>query len=237
MQQPDSSRRRAKQSGWQGRARAAAYVTVALSTLAVMATVGFLRPAAWSAPMPADPTTEIAELLLADGFSDSRHQWQADSAENRVYVENGELHLIVQASGSCTLSSPHAVPQLGDFAFQLQARKVSGPGRQYGLIFGSDEGRFYVFWVTEDGFYGLTRWTGQQWVPIVDCTHSPRVNQANGTNTLTVICKGPAIELHLNGRYLDTVVADSDTNGSVGLYAGAQGVHVAFDNLRLFGLR
>lgn len=236
MEQPSFSKHETMQLKRSMRKRAGVFLIVILSILAVMTTVGSLRPGVSTIPTSAASDININELLFADDFNDDQNGWLPD-IDAEAYFDNGELHLICRTPGGSKPLWFFTPSEFDNLAFQVEATKIDGPNQQYGLIFGKDGGELYLFGITESGFYGLMRWTGEEWVRILDYTQSPHINQADGTNTLTVFFKDSRVELQVNGQYLETVVVDYSMADSLGLYVAAEGMHVSFDNVRVYSLR
>ena len=218
-----------------------AYLVMAVCVFAVVGTVGTLRPGVATAPTAADPNIVVSEQLFIEEFDNDANGWIQD-IDTEAYFEDGEMHLICRTlDGSKPLWS-NQPDEFNNVAFQVKATKISGPNQQYGLIFGEVDGTFNLFGVTDNGYYGLMRWTGEEWFPIVDYTPSLYLKE-NDSNTLTVISKeapegytGRYIELHINGEYLQAVIMDSNADDRIGLYTATEGLHVAFDDFRVWSV-
>jgi hypothetical protein len=227
MEQPGSLKRKAQEPEPNEKKKTLLLVAI-LCCVAVIATVGSLAPGGSRAA----PAVEPGEALFADDFVDDQNGWVQD-ADTGAYID-GELHLICDVPGRSQPQWFYTPAEFDNIAFEVQATKVGGPDQQYGLIFGTENGEFFLFGLAENGLYCLTRWTGSDWFYIVDFTFSPHINQGDAPNTLSVCRRDQGIELYVNGEYLQTVTMRSDIEESIGLFVGAEGMHVSFDNVRVY---
>lgn len=217
------------------------YVMLAVCVCVIVGLVGALNPGSANAPIAFNPAMKVNGLLFEEGFSNNERGWIKD-ADSEAYYDNSELHLVCSTHDGSKPLWTDQPSTFGNIAFQVKATKIDGPDQQYGVIIGQPDGDFVLYGVTNSGYYGLMKWTGMEWVPLIDYTYSEDIKQG-GHNTLTIICKeveqGYArqyIELHVNGEYLQTVVMDSDINNKIGFYVGAEGMHVSFDDFRIYSV-
>ena len=102
-----------------------------------------------------------------------------------------------------------------------------------GLIFHyQDENNFYLYSITNDGFYALELLMNNQWITLIDWTPSELIDPSN--NLLSIATSGDRIHLYVNGSLLKTTRDDSFTVGSVGIgitSLDAVPATVNFDNL------
>ncbi len=218
-----------------------AYAIVFVCVFAAVGMVGTLSSGNVDTPTAADPNVQVNELLFTEGFNDDANGWIMD-VDTEAYYENGEIHLVCRTPDGSKLMWSDQPNGFSNVAFQVKATKLSGPNQQYGLIFGQPDGAFNLFGVTENGYYGLMKWTGEEWSTVVNYTPSKHINEG-GSNILTIICKNAEngysrryIELHVNGEYLQTLIMDSNPDEKVGLYVGAEDMHVSFDDFKVYSV-
>jgi hypothetical protein len=102
-----------------------------------------------------------------------------------------------------------------------------------GLIFHyQDEDNFYLYSVSNDGYYRLELLEGNEWVVLIDWTQSDAVDAVN--NRLQVLTEGDAITLLVNGEELEATSDGTFTSGEVGLAVSSldePSAEVRFDNM------
>jgi tetratricopeptide (TPR) repeat protein/Tol biopolymer transport system component len=183
-------------------------------------------------PTPAFP------LAWQDDFSTPEGGWgEASDLQSVKKYENGRYHISVNASELFIWST--AGQDLADFMAEIEATQISGPNDNgYGLLFRfQDEQHFYRFDISGDGFYLLSKRSGNQWVTLVDWTESPFIHKGQATNRLKVICQGSQISLYVNDHHLTDFSDVSYSHGDIGLFAGTLsqgGTHISFDNLKVW---
>ncbi|MEE8372647.1 MAG: hypothetical protein V3R87_02780 [Dehalococcoidia bacterium] len=226
MEQPSSGTKESGASGW----KRTSYLIVILCVVAVVATVGSLSPGGSDVP-----TIGEGNILYSDDFSDDRNGWM-ENAGTAAYID-GQLHLINDNPGRSAPLWFYTPAEFDNIAFEVDATKVAGPDQQYGLIFGTENEDFFLFGLTENGLYCFTRWTGSDWFYIVDYVFSPHIKQGGAANTVSVARRDGGLEFYVNGEYLRTVDWRSDIMESIGLFVGTEGMHVSFDNVKVFELQ
>jgi len=205
------------------------------------------------------------QLLYVSAFDDpSASDWQqyegrvaAQIADGRVIVSNG-----VSNNVAFSISEPH----FADFDLRAEAQAVSGPlDNGYGVIFRyRDPENFYLFLVSSDGFYQVTRVLDGMQRELSAWADSPVIRQGlNEANYLRVAARGDQFAFYINnervqlcipsdpeaistyrtglgcigGTMEDTLTDSSLPIGQVGVVAmslGEPDVEAAFDNLIVF---
>jgi hypothetical protein len=214
---------------------------------------------------------ETGKIGYAATFDDFIDDWNLYEGRLRAAVENGVLIL----AADDTYKKPFSVAKQhwGNFDFSVQASPADGPlNNGYGVIFrfqskgnnSPDDDDFYLFLVSSDGYYQVTRsLDGVQkelsnWIP------SPLVNQGIGvTNTVRVVASGDRFQFYINdqlvqvcvpdntegistynaggcvqGQMLDVLVDSSIPEGQIGVVIQTldePGVVVNFDNVMVVG--
>lgn len=184
-----------------------------------------------SAPTPAS----TGGLLLYEDFSDPR--------ESALTAEGDQISRSDFADGGYTI----AITDTEMIAWSLTNRTYSDmtieadatftPGSDAlvaaGLIFNyQDDQNFYLFSVSNDGYYALELLSGDEWQTLIDWTESDLIGPAH--NALRVEVKGGRITLRVNGDLLEATDDSSLRAGDAGLAVSSFDtghVQVHFDNL------
>ncbi|MDY6876925.1 MAG: hypothetical protein SWK90_12090 [Chloroflexota bacterium] len=172
----------------------------------------------------------------SDDFSDPASGWQAESdASAEVGYYEGVMRLLIQAPNRLAWAS--AGREFADFHLTVEATQVAGPDdNEYGILVRmQDADHFYRFSISGDGYYQVSKYSGEEWVVLGgDWTQSDAIQTGTATNFLEVVCQGTTMTFLVNGVNLTQVEDNSYHRGDVGLYAGSffeSGVEVHFDDL------
>jgi hypothetical protein len=204
------------------------FLTLSLSACGITRT----QPAPTSAPS-AGPS-----LLFEDDFSDAVSGWlEASDAGVSQGYRDGKLFFQVQVSDLIVWDN--AGVNLQDFVLEVEARQVSGgPENSYGaLVRYVDDGNFYRFDLTGDGYFAVAKLENEEWATLADWQPSEHVNPLGAINLIKIVCQGPKMTFYANGQELVVVEDDSFERGDVGLLASTltdPNVEVEFDNLEIW---
>lgn len=190
----------------------------------------------YSALFDEGESTPSGSVLFQDDFSDVTSGWIQD------YSANGSTDY--QDSGyRITLTSPNwlmwSIPKLqfNDVRIEVDATKVSGPdNNSHGIICRYiDEGHFYSFAISSDGYYGIAKFIAGEGalIDMQTMQYSQAIHQGEGTNHLSVECVGDSLSLSVNGEELVRVIDGDYRSGEVGLIASTYdepGTDILFDN-------
>ena len=178
------------------------------------------------------------ELPWSDDFSDPTTGWQAESDSSaEVGYHDGVMRVLIKSPNRLAWAS--AGLNLSDLHLTVEATQVAGPDdNDYGvLVRMKDPGHFYLFSISGDGYYQVSRYGDDGRVALNgDWTPSEAIRQGTSTNVLEVICQGERMTFIVNGEQLAQVEDGSYSQGDIGLYAGSffdPGVEIHFDNLRV----
>lgn len=179
-------------------------------------------------------------LLFEDDFSDPGSGWlEASDAQADQGYRGGKLFFAVQAADLLVWDNPGGNFQ--DFALEVEAWPVSGgPENSYGvLIRYVDDGNFYRFDLSGDGYYALSKLENEEWIMLADWQASAHVKPQGEVNLIKIVCRGPKMTFYVNGQELIGVEDDSFERGDVGLFASTftdPNIEVEFDNLEIWEL-
>jgi hypothetical protein len=173
-----------------------------------------------------------------DGFEDPRSGWGVDQRGefDRGYGE-GAYFIDLHAPNWFAWANPGA--SFGDVVVEVDAYVASGSsdGHFGALCRYVDEGNFYYFAVSPDGYYAIFRRLDGGRLDVLTgdgsgMAFSPLIRTDGQVNHIKVVCQGDGLSLYVNGEPLDTVTDDAHSRGDVGLGAGSGSegtVRVHFD--------
>lgn len=160
---------------------------------------------------------ETGETAYAATFDDFTDDWDLYEGRLKAAVENSVLSLAADDTNKKPFSV--AKQHWGNFDFSVQASPTNGPlNNGYGVIFrfqsqgnnSPDDDDFYLFLVSSDGYYQVTRsLNGVQkelsnWIP------SPLVNQGVGvTNTVRVVAVEDRFQFYINEQPVQVCIPNN----------------------------
>jgi hypothetical protein len=187
-------------------------------------------------PTPSLTPTPVVRLLYSDDFGDPSTGWaqSSDEAFDQDY-EGGEYSLLGKKPNYYCSNCRR---WYADFALEIDAEQKDTSLERYGLMFRGQDKEFYTFRVARDGTYTLGKHTARDGFSTL---HGPTRSSAikvSGVNRLRVVAKGAQFTLYVNGQLLTTITDTSFKEGCIGFIActcdGSAGVHVHFDNLKVY---
>lgn len=184
--------------------------------------------------VPDDSPLTGGSLLLEDDFSDegTSNLDVSEDATSRSAYEDGAYVLEVKESETVVWSlvgGPYS-----DVSVEVEAEvPADSDMTAAGLVFNYQDGdNFYLFSVSNDGYYLLEMLQDGGWITLIDPTLSEEVDAAR--NTLRVEMRGDRIALYVNGALLEETTDSTFASGDVGLavstFPDSTGT-VRFDNL------
>lgn len=187
-----------------------------------------------------DPGSSSAggAVLLEDDFSDpgvSNLDQSEDETSRSAYEDGG---YVLQVKEPETLVWVLVGGPYSDIGVEVETEVARDSDiAAAGLVFHyQDDDNFYLFSVTNDGYYALELLQGGEWIVLIDPTLSDEVDADR--NTLRVETSGGRIALYVNGALLEETVDDTFTSGEVALavstFEGSTG-SVRFDDLVITG--
>jgi hypothetical protein len=177
-------------------------------------------------------------LLLEDDFSRERWKVLSDSEHRKGYAE-GKYFIIVEAEEYSFWSIAGETYQ--DFVLEVETTQLDGPdNNDYGVILRyQDDANFYSFEISGDGYYTFSKLVDDELFDIIPWQESAIINQGNSRNTLRVETVGANFTFYINDELIDAAIDSDFSQGDIGLLAGTYqetGVHIAFDNLRVWAV-
>lgn len=180
-------------------------------------------------------------IIFQDDFSDENSGW------NRAATDGGEsdyadgMYRILVNLPDTDIWALSGV-DLADVSVEATALKVGGDrDNRFGLVCrADDQGNFYTFIISSDGFWGIGKVRGADYglVDMDTMYPSEAIRQGSATNTLRADCWGDTLAFYVNGQKLAEVQDSEFTTGDVGFIAGSYGspgVDIRFDDFTLRG--
>lgn len=185
-------------------------------------------------PTKSPQPNEVLLPYIDDHFSDpDKSEFEAYSnAKSNHYFKNGEYFIEVKDDYAIIFSTTQT--SFSEFYVETMARCVTlAKGQRYGLVLNSqDASNFYMFAISNDGYYSFEKMEAGNWVKLIDATYSADIYTGVGRNVLSVTAIEGTFYLFINEKLLDIVEEATFTEGQIGLLAIAEaedGFEVAFD--------
>ena len=188
---------------------------------------------------PAARPVPQGRLLLEDEFiEEGRWQVLADEDHNKGY-EDGHYYILAETAQYNYWSV--AGESFADFVLEIETRQIDGPDENdYGVILRyQDDNNFYSFRISGDGYYAFDKIVDGEFYDIIRWQESQVIRQGSSRNTIRVEAIGDTMNFCVNDEFLDTAIDPSFSAGDVGVVVGTYenvGVHIAFDNLRVWAV-
>jgi S1-C subfamily serine protease len=130
-----------------------------------------------------------------------------------------------------------AQKKFGDQVIQvsMNVQSPTGSGDAGVLCRYQNPGNYYIFSVSEDGYFGIFKKVNEEFSPLIDWTFSPAITWYNPLK-LTAVCDGETLTLGVDGKILGQVADNNLQEGDIGLQAGSweqPGFGISFDNLEV----
>ena len=194
----------------------------------------FLLLSACAAPTAATPRAPSGEVLFQDEFENNTTGWDRLANDGGIMdYDGGGYRILVRQPKLNFWSTPEK--NFGDVRVEADVTKLNGPGEnRTGLMCRYQNGDYYFFIISNDGFYGVGKFIGGQTLLLGQTEMlSSEFIQPGSVNHLRADCIGNTLTFYVNFNQV-AVVQDADfPSGDVGLVAGAfsePGVDVLFDH-------
>lgn len=186
------------------------------------------------APAPVLPAASPGALLYQEEFEDNTTGWDRVSNENGIMdYDGGGYRMLIKKPGYNIWSTPEK--NFGDVRIEADVFRLNGPQEnRAGLMCRYQNGDYYFFLISNDGYYAVGKFIGGQTLLLGQTAMQPsEYIQKEAVNHLRADCVGNTLTFYVNG-YQVASAQDSDfANGDLGLVAGAftePGVDVLFDH-------
>lgn len=183
-----------------------------------------------------NPTPASGKVVYQNDFSDSGSGWTIHSdPDGSVGYANGEYQ--IKVTSPMVFISGTSGYTANDVILNVTVR-VKNPSSKgdYGLICRQqDNGNYYAFEVSEDGYATIWKNKGGEATPLVDWEYFQGL-EGKTELEITAACIGDQMDLAVNGQTLISTTDSDFQQGDTGLIAGTwdtPGLIVAFDNFSI----
>ena len=183
---------------------------------------------------PVVPVASPGAVLYQEEFEDNTSGWDRISNENGIMdYDGGGYRMLIQKPDTSMWSTPEK--NFGDVRLEADVFRLSGPQEnRTGLVCRYQNGDFYFFLISNDGYYAIGKFIGGQTLLLGQTEMQPsEYIQKEATNHLRADCIGNTLTFYVNGFQVASTQDGDFVNGDVGLIAGAfsqPGVDVLFDH-------
>ena len=186
------------------------------------------------APVPVIPAAKPGDILYQEDFENNDTGW------DRVYNDDGIMdydgggyRMLVKQAGYNIWSTPEK--NFRDVRVEADVFRLNGPEEnREGLVCRYQNGDYYFFIISNDGFYAVGKFIGGQVLLLGQAEMQASGSiQKDAVNHLRADCIGNTLTFYINYNQVASVQDGDFPNGDVGLLAGAfsqAGVDVLFDH-------
>jgi hypothetical protein len=182
-------------------------------------------------------TSPLCPAYYIDNFSDPNSGWPiVEDSDVKLAYAGGEYQILVKKASSGMSVTPGA--KAIDFTASVSARRISGSGGYYGILFGLNEdwSQYYEFDIGANS-YSIWKYNNG-WTTLKGWTSSGYIATGTGTNRLKVVRNGSSIAVYVNNQYLTTVTDSSYTDlRRIALAAGSPSsgaIDIRFDDFSMY---
>jgi hypothetical protein len=182
-------------------------------------------------------------ILFDERFASNDRNWPS-TPQGTGYLTNGSYRIGPNQAGQFVAIGAPIVDALKDVVVNATFHKLSGPsGGGYGIIVRdqasppqngtSQDGRYYVLEVGDNGEVGMWRRDGDHWADLLPWQPNAAVKPGIASNELSVRAVGNRLSLTVNGTLVATKADDTFAAGGVGVFVGGDGNQVAVDRFSI----
>ena len=184
--------------------------------------------------VPTPVTGEPGEVLFEDQFETNASGWDRIANDGGImdYDSKG-FRILVRQPNMNFWSTPEK--NFGDVRIEADATMLTGPDEnRMGLICRYQNGNYYFFILSSDGYYGMGKFIGGQAILLGQSDMSPiPIVELEPVNHLRADCTGDMLHFYVNYTEIANVQDSELKTGDVGVLAGTfnePGVDVLFQN-------
>lgn len=187
-------------------------------------------PPAASSVVVASP----GDVLYQEQFESHSTGWARIANDNGIMdYDQGGYRIFVRQPKLNVWSTSEK--DFGDVRVETDVIRLNGPDEnRMGLICRYQEGDYYFFVISNDGYYAIGKFIGGMTLLLGQSEMKPsEAIQAGRMNHLRADCTGDTLTFYINFKEVASATDTDFSNGDVGLVAGAfshPGVDVLFDN-------
>lgn len=186
------------------------------------------------APVQTVPLAKSGDILFQDEFENNATGWDRVLNENGIMdYDQGSYRILVQQPTMNFWSTPEK--NFRDVRVEADVIRLNGPDEnRAGLICRYQNGDYYFFIISNDGFYAIGKFIGGNTILLGQTEmQSSDFILTNSTNHLRADCIGNTLTFFVNFNQVASAQDADFPSGDVGLLAGSfsePGVDVSFDH-------
>jgi hypothetical protein len=183
---------------------------------------------------PVVPAAKSGDVLYQEEFENNTTGWDRISNDHGIMdYDSGGYRILVKQPDFNLWST--AEKDFADVRIEADVFRLNGPDEnRQGLICRYQNGDYYFFVISNDGYYGIGKFIGGQTLLLGQTAMQPsEFIQTSAVNHLRADCIGDTLTFYINYNQVVTAKDSDFKNGDVGLLAGAfaqPGVDVLFDH-------
>ena len=202
--------------------------------------------------IPSVVVTPIRVPLFSDSFNKNNAGWDSKSNQGKFSVKFGAGSLVLEDDQNKLLWEVVPGKIFNDFRLDVDATLTRGdPNNGYGVLVrassqGTGLGTYYRFELYGDGTYAIFKGyldsSGTtQSIKVQGYMTHPAIAKVGHINHMTIIAKGPAMSLIVNGQAVYTYTDDNYKGGSIALFVSnlpslTPGAQATFTHLAIFSV-
>ena len=179
------------------------------------------------------PLTSSGREIFRDELSSSRSGWPCGGDQDyQVGYATGAYSIRVKSKNILAWAIYEMQFTNGEIMVEPREMDSVGDGEYDIICRYQDADNFYLFLISEDGYFSIQKFENKEQQSLFDWEHLTGLEPA-GPNRITAICVGNKPQLPVNDYILATAYDDSFQSGSIGLIAGTfstPSLRVTFDN-------
>lgn len=183
---------------------------------------------------PVALVTNPGDILYQEEFDDNTTGWDRVANENGIMdYDGGGYRILVQQPDFNLWSTPEK--DYSDVRLEVDVARVNGPmENRAGLMCRYQNGDYYFFIISNDGYYAIGKFIGGQTLLLGLAAMQPsEFIQTDAVNHLRADCIGDTLAFYVNYSQVSAVQDSDFPSGDVGVLAGAfsqPGTDVLFDH-------
>ena len=183
---------------------------------------------------PSTPATPSGTILFQDTFENNASGWDRLANDGGIMdYDSGGFRILIRQPNMNYWSTPEK--NFGDVRVEADVTRLNGPEEnRAGVICRYQNGDYYFFIISNDGFYGIGKFIGGQTLLLGQTVMQPSdLILKDGINHVRADCVGNTLTLYVNFTQVASVQDSDFATGDVGVVAGAftqPGVDVLFQN-------
>ncbi|MFT3892463.1 MAG: hypothetical protein QM730_12580 [Anaerolineales bacterium] len=180
------------------------------------------------------PAAPSGTILFQDTFETNLSGWDRLANDGGIMdYDGGGFRILIRQPNMNYWSTPEK--NYSDVRVEADVTRLNGPEEnRAGLICRYQNGDYYFFIISNDGFYGIGKFIGGQTLLLGQTVMQPsELILRDGINHVRADCVGNTLTLYVNFTQVATAQDSDFANGDVGILAGAftqPGVDMLFQN-------